>query len=135
MLIDIARQPSPRQLRLFAGLFFPAFCAIAGALAYQRDATLLASALWVLGFGGGALGLLLPSVSRATYCGLAWLTFPLGWLLSHVILVLLYFVVVTPVGWLMRRFHDPIERRFERDARSYWTPRQQPRPDRYFRQF
>ena len=135
MLIDLARQPSARQLRLFAGLFFPAFCAVAGALAYRRDAVPLAVTLWVVGLGGGALGLLVPSVSRVAYLALASLTFPIGWLLSHVILVLLYFVVITPVGWLMRRFHDPMQRRFEKDARSYWIVREPTVRDRYFRQF
>jgi hypothetical protein len=111
------------------------FCAIAGALAYRQNAISLAVALWVVGLGLGAFGLLVPTVSRVTYLALAWLTFPVGWLVSHVILALLFFVIVTPVGWLMRRFHDPMQRRFDRDARSYWVVREPPIRDRYFRQF
>ncbi|MBW2459320.1 MAG: hypothetical protein JRI68_32810 [Deltaproteobacteria bacterium] len=55
---------------------------------------------------------------------------------STVLLLALYYLVFTPIGLLARLFgYDPMGRRFERQARTYWQP-SQPREGvaRYFRQ-
>ena len=42
---------------------------------------------------------------------------------THVILTLTFYLVITPVGLLMRIVgRDPMNRKFDPDARSYWTP-------------
>jgi hypothetical protein len=51
-----------------------------------------------------------------------------------VILFVAYFLVITPVGLVVRWFHDPMQRLFDRAAPSYWIPREQPERSRYFRQ-
>jgi hypothetical protein len=62
------------------------------------------------------------------------LTFPVGWVLSHIILDVAYLAVIAPIGSVLRLFHDPMQRRFDRKANSYWIPREQPERTRYFRQ-
>jgi hypothetical protein len=57
-----------------------------------------------------------------------------GWCVSHVLLVAVYFLVLTPIGFLLRLFRDPMELRFEREASSYWFPREAVDSGRYFRQ-
>jgi hypothetical protein len=69
--------------------------------------------------------------------GLSLLAFPIGFLLSHVVLVVLFFGVLTPVGLLLRLLgHDLLSRGFEKDRKSYWVdlPETTERRD-YFRQF
>jgi hypothetical protein len=63
--------------------------------------------------------------------------YPIGWVVSHVLLGLIYFGLLTPVGWLMKLFgYDPMERRFDRAAASYWVERErQTDAGRYFKQF
>ena len=48
-----------------------------------------------------------------------------------------YYLVLTPIGLVMRLLgHDPLNRRWDRTAKSYWTKRTPPEnTERYFRQF
>jgi len=48
---------------------------------------------------------------------------------NPVILGVIFYAVVLPVGLVMRLFgHDPLRLRFEREAQSYWIPRDPPGP-------
>jgi hypothetical protein len=50
-------------------------------------------------------------------------------IVSPVILGVMFFVVVTPMGLVMRALgKDPLRLRFDREARSYWIDRQPPGP-------
>lgn len=50
-------------------------------------------------------------------------------IVSPVVLGIMFFLVVTPIGLLMRAFgKDPLRLRFEADARSYWIERTPPGP-------
>ena len=82
----------------------------------------------------GGVGLYAPRLIRPIYTGLIWITFPLGWALSYVLLFLLYFLVITPVGALVRIFRDPMERRFDPSGKSYWMPRETRSKESYLRQ-
>ncbi len=45
----------------------------------------------------------------------------IGWLNSKLILIFLYYLVITPIGYLMRLFKkDPLIKKLERDSLSYW---------------
>ncbi len=124
-LFDLNRDPSPRELRWFAGLWLPAFCVLMGASAWRKlHDPLVAICLWSLAGLIAGVGLYVPRAIRPIYTGLIRITYPLGWALSHVLLFILYFLVITPVGALVRIFHDPMARRFDRTAKSYWMPRE-----------
>ncbi len=59
----------------------------------------------------------------------AWMAFAeaLGYVNSRILLTLVYFIVITPFGFIMRLMgHDPLCRRAPR-RESYWIPRQGPR--------
>lgn len=50
--------------------------------------------------------------------------------ISPLILALLFYVFITPIGFLMRLTgKDPMRRRFEPDAKSYWIERNPPGPE------
>jgi hypothetical protein len=84
------------------------------------------------------LGLALPTVLRPVQR--AWMAFAivLGWVMTRVILVILFFVGVTPVALIARvvgkRF---LALGFEPDRASYWEPREKPDrgSERYESQF
>ena len=62
---------------------------------------------------------------------------PIGWTISHLVLGIVFFAVVTPIGLLMRLLgRDPMDRRFDPNAKTYWAQRLPVgATDRYFRQF
>ena len=78
-----------------------------------------------------------PKLVRPVYVGLMIIGFPIGWVMSHLVMVLFYFGIITPVALLFRLFgRDMLYRRWDRQRESYWT--EHPRHDnveRYFRQF
>ena len=75
-------------------------------------------------------------VARAVYRALTLLTFPIGWVISHVLLALVYYLLLTPIGLLLRATgRDPLQRRLDPEAETYWIEREGDRPaNTYFRQ-
>jgi hypothetical protein len=50
-------------------------------------------------------------------------------IVSPVVLGIMFFAVITPMGWLQRAVgRDPLRLRFDREARSYWVNREPPGP-------
>jgi hypothetical protein len=136
-MIVIDRNPSPRALRQFAGLFL-VFFGIVGYLVLRRSESVEAAGIiWGVATCVSLVGFIRPRAIRWLYVGMAYLAFPIGWVVSHVILAAVLYLVLTPIGVIMRLLrYDPLVRRLESDRTSYWTSRRQPdKIDRYFRQF
>lgn len=85
----------------------------------------------------GVMGLVFPKAVLPVYLGLTVLSYPIGFLLSYVIMGTLYFLIITPTGLVMRVLgHDPLDRKIDPSAESYWLNSRPPRPnEHYFRQF
>jgi hypothetical protein len=137
-VIEINRNPTRRQLNQF-GFIWLAFLALFGAIArFKLDAPTVGLALWVAAVVVPVIGWLIPAVMRAVFVGMSYLAWPIGFVVSHVILALVYYLVFTPVGILMRIFrYDPMKRGFDDSLSSYWVERDPAaaEPKRYFRQF
>ena len=135
--ITINTSPSQRDLRWF-GLLLPVFFAIAGALVWRRTESLSSAvALWALGGTVSALFAFWPASRRRIYVGWMYAVYPIGWTVSHLLLGIVYFVVITPIGIVVRvLLRDPLERHFDRAASTYWV-RHNPerRIERYLRQY
>jgi hypothetical protein len=65
------------------------------------------------------------------------LAFPIGWTVSNLVLVLVFFGLFTPVALVFRLLgRDALQRRFQPEQDTYWTARPETtEPVRYFRQF
>jgi hypothetical protein len=135
MLIQPGHGPNDRQLRWFAGLWFPAMCGVIGAAVRAAAQPNLAIAIWTVGLVLGVSGLLRPASVRPVYAALMRVTLPIAWIMSHAILTIMYFAIITPVALVVRLFYDPMTRTFDRHAASYWVRRTTSAPSRYFRQF
>ena len=137
-LIDIKWDPTERELRQFGSLLFPAFLAIVGAIVLRRSGSIRAAVtIWAAGAAIGLVGLAAPRLLRPLFVGMMVVSYPIGFVVSHVVLAVLYFGIVTPIGFLVRTLsHDPMERALDRAAKTYWVTRK-PVTDtkRYFRQF
>jgi len=93
-----------------------------------------------LGSCGVLLGLFcfaLPQFALPFYLFWYGLACSIGIVVSNVILAAVYYLTVTPVGLLLRIFgKDPMQRRIDPSAPTYWQDAEKNTPaERYFRQF
>jgi len=135
-LIRANRHPSRAQLAVFGAAWLVFFGCLAG-FALCRGWQGVAAAITALAVVVPAVGWLAPRFMRIVYLGMILVTFPIGAVLSLLILAAVYYLLLTPIGLLARLFgHDPMKRRFDPAAESYWVAREPERDlHRYFRQF
>jgi len=70
------------------------------------------------------LGLVLPDLLKPIQKVWMALSIILGWLMTRIILILSFYLMVTPIGLLARLFgKDFLNRKFERDGTTYWIPK------------
>jgi saxitoxin biosynthesis operon SxtJ-like protein len=136
-MIEINWHPSPRELRIFAALWILFFTLIAGIVYSQTDSILAANAIVATATAIVVLGLRMPKFLRVLYLGWMLATFPIGWLLAHVAIAIVYYLVLTPIGLTLRLLgRDSMNKNFDPSTPSYWQPRQETDdPKQYFRQF
>jgi hypothetical protein len=137
-LVSIDRNPDRRTTRRFAALWFPALMAVVGWLVYRATQNAPAAiAVAAAGAALGAIGFFVERFGRALFVGASYATFPIGFVVSNVIVGVLYFGVITPIGLIMRAFgRDPMSRAFDKTATSYFVKRPPARAaEDYFRQF
>ncbi|MGB5832910.1 MAG: SxtJ family membrane protein [Thiohalocapsa sp.] len=58
-----------------------------------------------------------------------------GWINTHILLGAVFYIIVMPIGLVMRLFRDPMARRRDPSAKSYRTPSKQPVTDKLERPF
>ncbi len=132
-MISINWRPDRRALVEFSELSMFFLGMVASPLAYLRGRPALAGAFWVAAVAIRLAGLWRPLRLRPVFLGLTLATWPIGWLVSHATLALLYHGVVTPIGLVLRLTgRDPLARRFDRTASTYWETYN---PDRGMKQY
>ncbi len=115
---------SPRELKRFAITLAVPFSILA-ALSAWRGHTILAMLFTVLAAILVALTLLAPGFLGPIHRVWMGTANALGWFNTRLILGLVYFLVITPTGLLMRLIRrDPLQRRLH-NQKSYWVARPQ----------
>jgi ABC-type uncharacterized transport system permease subunit len=101
------------------------------------DPLRLSLGVWVAGVLGALAVWALPAFGRRLYVGWMVAAVPVGWTISHLVLGLVYYLVLTPTGLLLRLVgRDPMRRKLDTNATSYWIEREGHHdPKRAFRQF
>jgi hypothetical protein len=134
---DLPVNPSTRMLRQFGGLCLVILGAVGAWQFFVRGHESAGVVLALTAFGLGALGLMAPAVLRPIF--VAWLVvaFPIGWVVSRVLMAVTFFGVITPLALFFRlRRRDALQLRGSTGSQSYWSPRTQPTDAAsYFRQF
>jgi len=145
-MIEMNWKPDRRTLKQFGWISLVAF-GLLGVMAWKHwlgfsrlpeSATHpTAYVLWAIAGVSALLGAVAPMLLKPLYVGLMLIALPIGFVLSHVILFVIFYFFFTPLGLVMRLFgYDPMRKRFDRDARTYWIEREiVTDPKRYFRQF
>lgn len=127
---DITRRPADRTLREFAAAA-AVLCAVAAAAVGPWPA-------WgAAGVGFALVGWRRPRWLRPLFTVSTVVTFPPAWATTWLVLAVIFFAVVTPVGWLRRlRGGSPLDPDPQGDHDSYWVRRPPPAPrSRYLDQF
>ena len=135
-VLEINWNPTRKELWQFAGMWLVFFSAL-GAWWWWDGSVTVAKWLWIAAVAVGVPGLIFPALMRPIYVGWMVAAFPIGWTVSHLMLGTMYYLILTPVGALLRAFgNDPMHRKFDRDAKTYWVEhRTGDDPGTYFRQF
>ena len=136
-MIDINWNPSKKELRQFAGLFLAIFGSIGAWLHFQSGIEPWGMVLGAVAGVVGVVGLAVPMAIKPLFVGWIVAAYPIGWTISHVLLALIYYVILTPIGLLLRAGGtDPMERTLDAEAKTYWTERDTDRSAAsYFRQY
>lgn len=125
-----------REIRKFGISIGVVLTVIGGAALYfGRD---WFAAVWTVAAVLLVFSLLTPTLVRPVYK--AWMVFSvlLGWLVTRIILSLLYYVVFTAIGIIGKISGKAfLDLGFKTDTGSYWTPREHPATEKsdYERQF
>jgi hypothetical protein len=136
-MFEFPRNPSRRDLRIF-GLLLAGFIPLAGWLVVRRfEVEYPWLAFAVLSAVSMVAALLAPRSLRGLHWAWHAVTFPIGWMISRVLLAIVYWGVLTPIAWTLRlRGRDALGRQFDRHATTYWTRYDPPHDvERYFRPF
>lgn len=145
-LVEINFNPDTKTLRQFGVIAFVGFGVLA-ALAYYEKLVFsfglgearvpVVTTLAALGIIALVLSLVAPKANRILYVGLTLLAFPIGFVLSYVIMGALYFLVIGPIAVAFRLFgRDPMHRGYDPNAATYWSTARPPRDkESYFHQY
>jgi hypothetical protein len=139
-------RPSAAELRKFGFIALAVFGLLGGLVLWRGGilgvalgdaARPVAYGLWSVAALAGIFALLLPRANLPLYVALSVVAYPIGLVVSSVLMALVFYGLLTPVGLLFRLLgRDPLVRRFDREARTYWVRHTPPESgDRYFRQF
>lgn len=135
-------QPGPAELRTFSRslmIGFPIIAALLGAMRWIRTAAVPEWIVWLgaTGFAIGVITRLIPRLAPPFY--LLWhaVTCTIGLIVTNAIVASIYYLVITPVGLLLRATgRDPMERKMLPKGTTYWEDAAKPEgPERYFRQY
>jgi len=134
-VIAPAWRPTQRQLRQFSAAALPGFGLLAWIGFEATGSAQLATALAAAGACIALVGLIAPRAVRPVYWLALAITLPIGWLLSELLLRLIYYAVLGGFGVVLRALgHDPLQLR-RPDGASHWLRRTQRRdPLSYYRQ-
>lgn len=136
-VLDVNWNPADKQVRQFALLLALMLAGLAGWLGWKSHPAAWAAGAGAAAVAAGLIGVFRPGWMRVVYVVWMAAVFPIGWLVSHLLLAAIYYLVITPIGVMMRMCgYDPMQRRLDRQATTYWKPRKDTdEPKRYFKQY
>jgi hypothetical protein len=132
------RRIPQREARLFFGLWLPLLLSFLGAIAFaSQGLATLPVLLWSFALASTLTGYLAPGVAAMLYRYWGAVTHPIAVGLSTALLLMCFYVVLTPLGLFRRMLGaDPLLKKPKPTVSTYWTKRKGP-PDleRYFRMY
>lgn len=82
---------------------------------------------WFFWFGGVSLllGVFFPKIIKPLFIVFTKVAHSIGWFNTRVILILLYYILLTPIGIMMKVFgKDNLNKKINKEEKSYWLKRE-----------
>ena len=113
--------PTTRQLRIF-GFAFGGGLSVLGGILYWRGIASVPPYLWGVAAVLWLLALVAPRALRPIEKVMATIFRAVTTALTAVLLTIFFYLIVFPIGLLLRLFgKDPMGKKFDREAKSYWV--------------
>ena len=134
---DIPFKPTAKALRQFAAAWLIFFLAFGAHQYLVRRHPGVGLVLIGMALVIGLLGLVRLAAVRWLFVGWMVVAFPIGWLISLLMLLLMFYGLITPVAVFFRmRGRDLLRRKCAPSATTFWLPKNTPQDVRsYFRQY
>lgn len=133
---DVTKTQTPKTLRQFGLLSLVVF---GGWAAWRVFTGRMGTATLVLGGAGlglGLVGLIAPMALRPVFTAWMAVAFPIGWVVSRVVLAALYYLVFTPIALVFRLMQRDALHLRKTSGSSHWTPKPHSADaSQYFKQF
>jgi len=72
------------------------------------------------------LGTIIPITIKPLFIGFSYLGFVLNWIMTRVILIILFYLIFTPIGIISRLFGKQfLNTKFDKSKKSYWIDRKE----------
>lgn len=146
-VIDIDWKPSAKMLRTFGLIGLFAFALVAGITEWKHkiifftisDNAVPMTRNILLGLAAycGVFAAIFPRALFPIYITMTVVAYPIGLVVSYAVMLIMYFLIITPVGLIFKLVgKDPMNRKFDPAASTYWIKRHPPADvKRYYRQF
>ncbi len=137
-LIEIDWNPKSKQLKNFGKIALAA-TVIISLLLYLLKGVAIKWLLIIVAFGLMVfiISMISLKLTKIIYLVMILLTMPIGYVVSFIVLAAFYYLLLAPLGLIFRLIgRDPLYRRFDPAAKSYWLTRRPPKGlEQYFHQF
>lgn len=129
-------RPDARELRRFAIAMLIGFFVLGALSAWRARGVGTGSVvLWSIG-AALAVAAFVPKLGRIAYLAVYLPTSIIGYVVSNVMLTLMFFLVITPLGIVMKLMDKDVLQQRRPDRTPQWTPVKETRTeDSYYRQF
>ncbi|MEO0478161.1 MAG: SxtJ family membrane protein [Planctomycetota bacterium] len=135
-MIKLELNPPESQLRQFGWFALIGFPLATYALSRVIGFAYSPAIYYTAGLGvlSLLLGLTAPKLLKPLFVGLMVVAAPIGFVISWTLMILIWFLLVTPVGLIFRLLgRDPLDKHPDPKVPSYWKVRTKPRsPASYF---
>lgn len=137
-MVSLNLKPSEKQLRDFGDIAL-CMCNIIGLLLFWFDKISIRGFVifCLIGLVMYILSRISTMLIKPVYQGMMIVTFPIGWVVSHVMMGVFYYGIVTPIAIIFKIIgRDPLCRVYDPKAKTYWVRYKQSRSAKhYFHQF
>ena len=135
--MDLDLHPDIRKVRQF-GFAFSIFLCVCSVKVFLQSQPTVAWTLLGLAAASGLCAFTKPQLLRPVYVVVTLVTFPIGWTISRLIVLLLYYGLMTPVACILRlagRDRFRLKRSAESRASNWIERKSSEEPGRYLRQY
>lgn len=113
---------SKRKLRNFGITVGVVFLLVALLLMFRSHSLILCYSLGVIGIILFIFGVLFPLILNKIYIIWMGLAFAIGWVVSRILLLILFFFIITPIGFFGRLFgKEFLKVKTENKKETYWA--------------